>query len=333
MVFLKKTGVPEAWAGATLRQRLEYLGLCLAGWVVRQLPISLLVRLAPHLGNIVYFLDQRGRNVSLQNLQAAFGDTITLKEKKRIARKSHGSFARTMVELFWSPNLTPEFVKTHFLTEGLPGVPEGTPCIYVTTHSANFEWLGVNIPFHMKPGFVVAQKLKNPLLGSYFDALRGCSGHTIFAQERAISKMLAHLKSGGYFCALVDLNLDPSEASVIIEQFGGLKTCVTKIHAALATHTNAKIIPAECIPLPDGKYRMRYFPCLEYDKNATAAEIVQQCWDVLEPGIRLRPECWLWSYKHWRFRPSDHSRDRYPPYSNFAKRFDAAIKKQSARER
>ena len=171
----------------------------------------------------------------------------------------------------------------------------------------------------------MAQRLKNPLLGRYFDRLRGSTGHTIIPQERAIARMLKHLKGGGYFCAVVDLNLDPDEASVIIDEFSGLKTCVTQMHAALALHTGAKVVPAECRPQADGTYRMIYHKPLEYSSDATPADIAQQCWDVLESGIREAPECWLWSYKHWRFKPSGTNMERYPNYANTAKRFDDAL--------
>jgi KDO2-lipid IV(A) lauroyltransferase len=325
MVFSKKAGQHEAAAGVTIRQRFEFLGLRLAGQLVRWLPHRCLVWFAAPIGSLAYRLDPRGRRVSMQNLDSAFGESINLRAKKRIAESGYRSFARTMFELFWSPNLTPKNAGKIFRTEGLAAGKTTVPTIYVTTHFSNFEWLGQNIRFFHGPGIIVAQRLKNPLLGKYFDRLRGSTGHTIIPQERAIARMLKHLKSGGYFCAVVDLNLDPDEASVIIDEFSGLKTCVTQMHAALALHTGARVVPAECQPQPDGTYRMIYHKPLEYPPDATPAEIAQQCWDVLEPGIRAAPECWLWSYKHWRFKPSGANMERYPNYANTAKRFDAAL--------
>ncbi len=327
MVFSQKAGQHKAVAGVTFRQRLEYWGLLLVGRVVLLLPLRSLAWIALPLGSIAYLLDSRGRKVSMQNLDAAFGTTKGLEEKKRITEASYQGFARTMLELFWSPNLTPDIVRKFFKTEGLPAEPDHIPTIYVTTHFSNFEWLGQNVRFFQGPGIIVAQRLKNPLLGSFFDHVRGSLGHQIIPQERAIARMLKHLKSGGYFCAVVDLNLDPKEASVIIDEFSGLKTCVTQMHAALAIHTGARVVPAECRPMPDGTYRMRYHTPLEYPPGTTPAEIAQQCWDVLERGIREAPESWLWSYKHWRYKPSEDNTARYPDYAHKAKRFDKALKK------
>jgi len=325
MVFSKKAGQHEAAAGVTIRQKFEYLGLRVAGWVVQRLPYRCLVWFSAPLGSLAYFLDPRGRRVSMQNLDAAFGGEYDRRAKRRIAEAGYQGFARTMLELFWSPNLTRNAARKIFRTEGVTEGESLVPTIYVTTHFSNFEWLGQNLAFFNGPGIIVAQQLKNPLLGRCFDQLRGHTGHTIIPQERAISRMLKHLKSGGYFCAVVDLNLDPDEASVIIDEFSGLKTCVTQMHAALALHTGARVVPSECRPQPDGTYRMIYHKPLEYSPDATPAEIAQQCWDVLEKGIREAPECWLWSYKHWRFKPSGHSAGRYPEYANSAMRFDAAL--------
>ena len=330
MVFFKKAGKHEAGAGVTFRQRLEYIGLLVVGWVVLLLPHRSLVWIAKPLGSLAYRLDPRGRKVSRQNLDAVFGDTMKPARKDRVAEAGYRSFARTMLELFWSPNLTEVVAKKIFKTVGLGGDSVDGAAIYVTTHFSNFEWLGQNMSFFREPGIVVAQRLKNPLLGGYFDRLRGSTGHTIIPQERAIARMLKHLKSHGYFCAVVDLNLDPNEASVIIDEFSGLKTCVTQLHAALSLHTGAKVVPAECIPLPDGTYRMHYHPPLQYPEGTSAGESAQLCWDALEPGIRQRPEYWLWSYKHWRFKPSGEGAARYPAYANEAKRFDKAVQSHAS---
>lgn len=319
----------EAGAGGspvTVRQKLEYGGLAIAGWVLRKLPYRAVVAVSKWLGTIGYWVDTRGRAVGLQNLDAAFEDTKSPAEKSRILHASYQTFARTMCELFWSPRFH-EIADSVIRTEGVSPADRERPAIYVTNHFSNFEWLGQNLVSTLGPGIVIAQRLKNPLLGAYFDRLRSTTGHEIVPQERAIGRMLRHLRSGGYFCAVVDLNLDPHEASVVIDEFSGLKTCVTQIHAALAKHTGAKIVPSECRPQPDGTYRMIYHPPLEFTDDTPPAALAQQCWDVLERGIRDAPECWLWSYKHWRFRPSGPGHERYPAYGNSASRFDAALRR------
>lgn len=313
-------------AAPTFRQKLEYFGLSLAARTIERLPFSWLRPFANLLGALVCLCDPRGRKVAEANLTTAFGE-MDPRRRAQIVRQSYQGFARTMLELMWAPNLTRETLDRHATVEGLDPDPAASsqPTIYLCLHASNFEWLSLALSYHIGPGIVVTQNFKNPLLGRMFDRFRSSTGHTIIPQERAMLRMLKHLKGGGYFNLVVDLNLDPRESSVIIDQFDGLMACVTQMHAALALRTKARIVPAECIAQPDGSYRLIYHPALVISPEDSPADIAQQCWDMLEPGIRQRPEDWLWSYKHWRFKPDNASGGRYPFYANIAKRFDKKL--------
>ena len=283
----------------TLRQRAEFLGLSGFVWLVGRLPYFCLRHIADCLGSLVYFFDKRGKQVARANLDAAFGDSRTPAEKRRIAAGSYRTFARTMLELFWSPNLSESVARRIARFEGLDLDPCHTDdrqaAVYLCLHYSNFEWLSQFGAYSITNGPVIAQRFKNPLIGRIFDRLRSSTGHQIIPQERAMIRMLKHLKGGGKFAMLCDLNLDPSEASVIVDTFGGLKTCVTQMQAALALRTGARIVPVECRPQPDGTYRMVYRKPLDFPSGATAAQVTQLCWNVLEPSIHEQPECWLWA--------------------------------------
>ncbi|CAN5526593.1 lysophospholipid acyltransferase family protein [soil metagenome] len=313
------------------RQRLEYHGVALAAWVARLLPFWVLRPIADLLGVIACWIDSRGRQVASANLEVAFPG-ISESEKKRITRESYQSFARTILELVWAPRLTPEVFLQHATVEGLDlnaSAPD-EPTIYVCLHASNFEWLSLALSYAVGPGIVVTQDFKNPLLGGLFDELRSSTGHTVIPQERAMIRMLKHLKAGGYFAMVIDLNLDPRESSVIIDQFDGLKTCVTQMHTALARHTKARLVPAECHPQADGSYRLVYHEAIPFAAEDSPEHVAQLCWDRLEPYVRAHPEYWLWSYKHWRFKPEGEAGQGYPYYANSAKRFEKMLKEHQA---
>jgi lauroyl/myristoyl acyltransferase len=318
----------------TIRDRLEYLGLSGTVWIICRLPYLWLRPIANFIGATVYALDPCGRRVARANLDAAFGDKFSPERKAQIARGSYQTFARAMLELCWSPNLNREVCDRIATYEGLDldncHFDKSQPVVYLCLHYANFEWLSQFGAYMIENGPVVTQKFKNPLVGKIFDRLRSSTGNEIIRQERAMIRMLKHLKGGGKFAMLTDLNLDPSEASIIITQFGGLKTCVTQMHTALALRTGAKIVPVECRPKPDGYYRMVFHKPLDIPEDATAQELTQRTWDILEPSVFEQPECWLWPYKHWRFKPEGDASGRYPFYSNVAKRFDKVLKKSSS---
>lgn len=318
---------------ATLRQRLEFLGLSLAARVVAALPLGVLRALAWMAGGAVYLFDTRNRRVALANLDCVFGDDLSPARKQKIARDAYRTFARTMLELFWAPNLDGPTMRRLIQIEGLDSHPchkdPNRPLIYFCFHYSNFEWLSLFGPYVVGPAFVVTQRFKNPLLGPVFDRLRSHTGHDVVTQERAFLRMYKHLKKGGKFFMLTDLNLDPRETSVIIDCFGK-KSCVTQLHAAMALRTGALPVPVVCSPLPDGRYHFSVLPPVEVLPDDTELSLTQRCWDALEPSIREHPELWIWAYKHWRFRPADAPPGRYPFYANTAARFDRKLAEQQA---
>ena len=121
-------------------------------------------------------LDRRGRTVAIANIEAAFPGKYSLQEKHKIARASYGTFARTMFELFWAPNLTEDFLSKHVTSEGFEvdtcRKDPNKAAIYACLHFCNFEWLGLAGAYTIAPGPVIAQKFRNPLLGPIFDRLR-----------------------------------------------------------------------------------------------------------------------------------------------------------------
>ncbi|MEO6053724.1 MAG: lysophospholipid acyltransferase family protein [Chthoniobacterales bacterium] len=311
-----------------IRNSLEYIGLHLVEISVPLFPLSWLRILARVAGWVMYNADSRTRKVALANLTAAFGDTKTPEERKRIACRSMQVFAQTMLELFWSPNFSREkyqrYASVEMLGDGKP--PEGA-AIYYCHHFANFEWLSFTSSYAIISGIVIAQQFENPRIGEIFNRLRSLSGHEVIAQEKALVRMFKLLKGGGKFGVLTDLVLDPRAGGVIIEAFG-MKMCVTPLTGALVKRTGARLVPCECLPGPDGRYIMRYHAPLEVSSDATEAQIIQQCWSALEPSIREHPECWLWGYKHWRFRP-DVGGENYPFYAVHAGHFEKLLKRQT----
>jgi lauroyl/myristoyl acyltransferase len=103
---------------------------------------------------------------------------------------------------------------------------------------------------------------------------------------------------------------------VVIRQFGQFLTPVTRLPAELALRTGAVLVPVECLPRPDGGYIVRYLPELPVAPDTKIEQIVQACWDALEPGLHEHPELWLWSYKHWRYKPEGMAGQGYPFYAS-----------------
>jgi Kdo2-lipid IVA lauroyltransferase/acyltransferase len=311
-----------------LRYKLEFVGLRLAAGVLARIPFSWIAPMADFLGATVYHLDAGGRRTALENLRVALGTSRSPAERKRIAKKSYQTFARTMLSMFWLPNLNKENFSRYISIEGrdnhsVHGNPE-LAGVYFLAHYSNFEWLSWVSSHAIMAGLVITQEMKNPLLNETFNQLRTGSGHTLIPRGRALVRMLKFLKTGGKVGAAADLSIDPRLGAVPVRCFG-MWTPLSPMAAVLSKRANAALVPSLIFPEPDGRYRVVYRQPLHVPPEATHQEITQACWDVFEEIIRERPEFWLWSYKHWRFRPSAPTDQLYPDYANTAGRFDRLL--------
>src|SRR6266851_4734058 len=287
-------------------------------------------RLALALGRLMSILDRHGRKVALSNLEVAFGDRFSQRKREQIARESFQHFARTMLDLLWSPRLTAENFSRYIELENLEETARYGPersIMIACYHYSNFEWLSLACGFLDLKGTIISQEFKNPSLDPIFKKLREQSGHELVPRDRGIMRLYKVLRRKGRTALLVDLTVPPSQGAVAIDCFG-LETSVTSAYAWLRERTGVPIVPAHTEPLPDGRYRLVFHPKIGHTAGMTPQQIVQACWDSFEPYVRKNPAPWLWMYKHWRYRPAAADRP-YPfyarPHPRFDKRIDAGI--------
>jgi lauroyl/myristoyl acyltransferase len=250
------------------------------------------------------------------------GDRYDDAGRRRIAKGSYQTFARTFLDLFWSAKLTKEtwqpFFDIHIPQPQIEERVRETGGVWVTPHFGNFELISMVWGYRGFPFTVVAQDFKNEALTRLFRRLREHSGHTIIPQENAMLKLVKTLKRKGHAGLLTDLNIVPGKAAAAIRCFG-LWTCVPTLHVELAKRLGLSIITGVCRPLPNGRYEARLFEVIEPRPEDDTREIAQRVWDDFESVIREHPDGWLWMYKHWRYTPHPKGAGRdpdYPFYSN-----------------
>jgi lauroyl/myristoyl acyltransferase len=320
--------MPSRWK--RFRYRLEWLALLAATKLVPLLSRKICFHLANFLGALISVLDRRGRAVALSNLEAALGDELSSVQPRKIVRESYQHFARTMLDFFWSPRLTPENFSRYIEVQNFEetaraGGPERNVMI-ACYHYSNFYLLilvGGFLGFFIT---IIVQEFKNSSLDSIFKRIREQTGHVMIPRERGIIRLYKTLRRKGRTALLVDLTVPPRQAAVVIECFG-LKTSVTSAHVWLNEQTGTPIIPAHCEPQPDGRYRIIVHPKIE-TAGRTPQQIAQACWDSFEPYVRKNPAPWLWMYKHWRYLPAKPDRT-YPFYAQFSPEFDALAQEKT----
>src|SRR5216117_1803197 len=313
-----------------IRYRLEWLGLLLAAKLVPLCSRRVCYHLARIVGALMSLLDRHRYHVALANLEVAFADQHSADERRKIVRESFQYFARTMVDLLWSPRLTQENFSRYIELQNFEETARGTGLersgMIACYHYGNFEWLSLACGFLDLNATIISQEFKNSLLDPIFKKLREQSGHELIPRERGLIRLYKVLRRKGRTALLVDLTVPPIQGAVAIDCFG-LKTSVTSAHAWLHERTGAPIIPAHCEPLADGRYRLIFHPKIDNTAGMSHQQIAQACWNSFEPYVRKDPAPWLWMYKHWRYLPAKPDRP-YPFYANYLRPCDEMLPRE-----
>ncbi|MBV9491157.1 MAG: hypothetical protein JO069_15750 [Verrucomicrobia bacterium] len=312
-----------------VRYRLEWLGVEMAARLVPALPLPLLRRVADTVALVFYRLDRRGRRVALANLEAALGDRYGPAERERIAKRALAGFARSFLELFWTPRLNRQNLSSYVTVTGCREAGrllEQGGVIVITTHFGNFEWGSAAFAFQGQAGSVLTQRFRNDSLTPIFRRLREHSGHDVVTQEQSAIRFYKALRKGRRVGLLTDLTLKMDEPGTLVRCFG-LWTWTTIMHAALQHRTGAPIVPFITLRQTDGRYEVRLLEPILHDPDRPVRAVAQLCWDRFEAVIAGQPEGWLWFYKHWRYRPALPDQP-YPFYANRSPWFDLEWEKE-----
>jgi len=318
--------VRAAWK--KFRYRLEWLAVTAVAKFIPLLSRTACYQIGQAIGALAARFDKRNYRVALSNLEAAFGDAFSPAQRGEIARESYQHFARTVVDLFWSPSLTRENYSRYIDVVNLEVVQEamktGNGIIFACFHYSNFEWVAIAANFFGIQSALIAQEFKNPLLDKIFVSLRASSGQTVIPRDGGVIRLFKTLKRGEHVAILTDLTIPAQFPTVVIDCFG-MKTSVTFAHAWAHRRAGATIINVHCEPLPGGRYRIVFHPRIEFAPEASFQEMAQACWDRFEPFVRANPAPWLWMYKHWRYRPLAPDARSYPFYANISQDFERRL--------
>ena len=303
--------------GKRLRFRLEWLAAEMLAAIVPLFSRRFVVRFGRALGGFAF--RGRVRQISLENLDLAFGDTKSTAEKERIGRESLRSFVGTILGLFWGRRLTAEnfreFVEIDetSLAHAQEIVKRRKGLVFATLHYGDWELLGLTATFVGLDLTIVQEVMRNEPLQNVFSRLRGVTGHRVVPQAFAASKVFRAIREGGGTALLVDLGSNRRGGGLWLDFFG-LPVFSSPTFAALALRSGAPILFAHATPLPNGRVRLVYGPEVPRESGDDERALAQRTLKLCEDLIRRQPEFWLWSYKRWSPRPTEE-RGRYPEYS------------------
>jgi KDO2-lipid IV(A) lauroyltransferase len=268
------------------------------------LPLPVCRALGRGAGRLAWTFVPRVRRVALPNLDLAYGDTLSRREKRRIGREAATNACIVATELAHTPRIDAAFVEKHIRVQGAEHIDRERGGLIIGAHLGNWEWMGAAVrTFHPRVAGVV-RPLNDPALDARVDALRTATGVETIAKYGAGGAVLARLRQGFLVGILIDQS--PRENGVPAV-FYGQPCWSTAAPAMVAARTKAPVHVVACLREPGGDYTLRFSPPLRLERTGDLRHDLQantqRCQDAIEALVREHPGQWLWLHRRWKERP------------------------------
>jgi len=287
------------------RDIVEFGAFALAGLFVRILPLRVVQHLGQRLGEFIYTTVKIRREVTYQNLRAAFPGK-SMEELDAIALEAYRNLATTFAELLWSPRIN-HGVLLHIVkirnSEIFQEVRNrGKGFILMTGHFGNWELLMIVIAtlFHA-PLVATAHEQRNRLVNALINRYRTICGNRVVTMDQSVRETLTALRQGQGVAILADQSA-PQERMYV--NFFGRPAATFEGPAVFSLRTGAPILMAFLIRQKNNSYELVFEEVPTKDLTEATDENIRELTrrhvKILERTITQYPGQWLWLHKRWK---------------------------------
>jgi KDO2-lipid IV(A) lauroyltransferase len=264
------------------------------------------------LGRLGFAIAFDRRRVAIENLTVAFGDELSPREIRNLARRNFEHLGMMVVEFFRLRRWSQEELSERLTIEGrLPfnyaWSPGRRATFYCVAHFGSFEVLAATNKFLGIKGKLIVTGMKNRFINDrmIFKRAGSESGLEILPHKGVVKKCLEALKNGEMVYGLADQRGDDTKP-VWVEYFG--KQCLANgVFARFAIEGNAFAFPVRAVRLADGKYKCVFEPEIPVQRSGDLVEDIrvtsQNFHNVFEKWLREYPEQGFWMHRKFRRKP------------------------------
>ena len=254
-----------------IRHALEYGGVGLFSLLVRPLSLRGIYHMGCALGKLAHCFAGRRIQIALTNLDIAFGDTKSLKEKNRIIKTSFMRMTVSALQVLWLHHdtekrihqLFPEQPKAlNILKECLK---RNKGAFFLAAHYGNWEAMAIyNGYLGVMRLYSIVRRLDNPYLEKSTQAFRTCSGNGTFYRDDSPLKIVRALKNNSCIAMMMDQN---TAVRGIFVDFFQKKAATPRSVALLSHKLDTPILPIFVHPQKNGTYSIEIQPELKLKKT------------------------------------------------------------------
>jgi Kdo2-lipid IVA lauroyltransferase/acyltransferase len=277
--------------------------------VLSRIPRPLMARAAVLVGRLWYALDAYHRNIALNNLQLAFGNELSWRQREQLIRANFIQFATTALQMPSLMRVNRDNLDTYVTFSGIDNVKKalshGKGLIFLTGHFGNWELMSISSALKLGPAYVLARPLDFRPMDKFLTELRSRSGNTIVDKQDSANRVRRILRDQQMLGILLDQNAAWYEGVYV--RFFGQPACTNRGLAMFALRYGTPVVPAYNIRGTDGRYQIIFEPHLPVVTTGDARQDMIKNTALynraIEQFIRKAPDHWFWVHRRWRILP------------------------------
>ncbi len=258
------------------------------------------------LGTLAYYISSRYRNVAFKNLDFAFDNKMSKKEKIAITKYSFKNLLYNFLHLMEIRHMSKEDLASKVTIQNIEAVKnaheEGRPVIYVTPHYSAWELGGSSIGAFIEPIAAVFKKMKNQQYQEWLLESRAKFGNSSLEKSNVIKPLIKLMKSGKGCGIVIDTGINKREGLEV--NFLGKTIRQTSTPAYLARKYNGAIIPITIRTDDDENYTLMLFDEIKVEKTDNEQNDIQKATqlqaDWLSTLITKEPKFWFWVHRRFK---------------------------------
>lgn len=271
------------------------------------LPNTLSQRLGLLVGRLLYYSNNREKQVATKNIALCFPE-LSVKEQQRLVKKTLIENAKTLLEIPRIFNKGGQYaIGLVTSIEGLEdyqqSIARGKGVILLAPHLGNWELI-VHYLNQFSPMTAMFAPPKQAFLNDIMRQARESSGATLVpADTTGVRALLKHLKQGGVIGILPDQQPKHGHAA-IYAPFMGQEASTMLLINNLAKRTDASIVYAFAERQGIGQgYKVRVLLAPEGLADNDELVAATQLNQGVENCLRLAPAQYQWTYKRFKHQP------------------------------
>jgi KDO2-lipid IV(A) lauroyltransferase len=305
-------------AGSLLTHWTQYLALRTACALLEPYPPEETLRTARAIATVYARASSRRLDRAKGNIARSFPEWDDARVDEVAVESIRHMLSLFMVDAMAMPKVVhewswPDYVRLDDFGEALDLCLGDEPCIFLTGHVGNWEFLGyflALIGFRMT---ALARPLDNPLVYEWLLRTREASGLKVLTKWGATEELQRIVERGGKIAFIADQNA--GDDGVFVPFFGRLASSYKSI-ALLAMRYRIPIVAGMAErDGPHFRYTLKVADVLRPEmweaQDDPLYYITARYNRALESMIRSAPEQYLWVHRRWKSRPK-HERDGQP---------------------